>query len=192
MARVSDYEKSRDERASGGRRGIPVIRMDVGGKIRVRFLADYPDGVVLFFHEGVRTKSGRTTFVACFRNEEYREKSGGVCPYCDEGMRRTRRFYWPVWDYANNDVKLLAGKDTSYGIVSTLREYYESEGTICDRDWTIVRRPDPSRPNSSVYRALPDSKSSFNLVLPDSNESGVSVPSYEDIVRSLEPMELRD
>jgi hypothetical protein len=165
---------------------IPFTTIAVGQRVRVRFLQEYGDRLVLWRHERVPLGNGRYGRVTCFLNEEYKDVANGHCPYCAEGYRRKAVAFWLVWNHDTKRVEILSANQTAFSFVSMVKEFAEMQGTITDRDWIITRKRDESTGgDKSRYTALPGQPLPFSL------PEGTSVPTYEDLVAYLAPRELR-
>jgi hypothetical protein len=117
---------------------IPFTTIAVGQRVRVRFLQEYGDRLVLWRHERVPLGNGRYGRVTCFLNEEYKDIANGHCPYCAEGYRRKAVAFWLVWNHDTKRVEILSANQTAFSFVSMVKEFAEMQGTITDRDWIIT------------------------------------------------------
>lgn len=99
-----------------------------GTKVRVHFLTDLEDGIMVPFHSNWDLR----ITVPC------QETFGRDCEYCDRDDMRTRNNYiWSVYVYDSNEVKLLMAAVNNCSPVPFLSEIYETFGTITDRDIVI-------------------------------------------------------
>ena len=101
-----------------------------GTKARIRFLTDFEDGIEVEFHNSFEQGIN----VPC------QEQFGRNCPYCDMEKIKTRKLYaWSVYDYESKEVKLLMFAANNCSPVPTLAVLYENNGTLLDRDYTIIQ-----------------------------------------------------
>lgn len=101
-----------------------------GTKARIRFLTDFEDGIEVEFHNSFEQGIN----VPC------QEQFGRNCPYCDDESIKTRKLYvWSVYDYESKEVKLLMFAANNCSPVPTLAVLYENNGTLLDRDYTIIQ-----------------------------------------------------
>lgn len=101
-----------------------------GTKARIRFLTDFEDGIEVEFHNSFEQGIN----VPC------QEQFGRNCPYCDMENIKTRKLYaWSVYDYESKEVKLLMFAANNCSPVPTLAVLYENNGTLLDRDYTIIQ-----------------------------------------------------
>ena len=101
-----------------------------GTKARIRFLTDFEDGIEVEFHNSFEDGIN----VPC------QEQFGRDCPYCDIDGIKTRKLYvWSVYDYESKVVKLLMFAANNCSPVPTLAVLYENNGTLLDRDYTIIQ-----------------------------------------------------
>lgn len=178
---MKSIESGQRGTSSGSR--IPYTKLAVGEKIRVRFLMEFIHVPVLWQHESVKTDTGYTRRI-CLRNREY---NAGLCLYCEAGYPRRLTAFFPIWNYHTQQVEIVSAKRTTFSFLSTLQEYFDSEGTIMANDWMLSRRSELNNSGRpvSAYIALPLPKSEFTV-------QNVSVPTYEDLIERLRPREISE
>lgn len=102
-----------------------------GDKKRVRFLTDFEDGVAIPWLNDFNRN------INC-PNPEFFGKEN---PYADdEDVRQDEKnvmYMWQVYDYDSNSVKPFLYKANNCSPVMNLAAYYETNGTILDRDYII-------------------------------------------------------
>ena len=105
-----------------------ILYIRDGDKRRVRFLEDLEEGHKVLFHDSFENNIN----VPC------QEIYGRDCPYCDNEKVRTREQYaWSVWDYEANEVKILMYAVNNYTPIPQLVNFYETYGTLVDRDYML-------------------------------------------------------
>lgn len=127
-------------RKSGTNKG-KFLYFKSGSKIRVRFLVDLDSGFKIPFHDSFQLGIN----VPCqtlFDRE---------CRHCDDEELRHRDVYaWPVYDYDANEVKILMAAVNNSSPVPQLIGFYDSYGTVIDRDYVITRNGSGTSTNYSV------------------------------------------
>lgn len=117
----------RDAKKSGGNKA-KFMYFREGNKIRVRFLTDMEEGMEITFHDSFE----QSINVPC------QSHFGRDCPYCDRDDVRTRSQYiWSVWNYDAKEVQLFMFPMNNCSPVPSLVAFYESYGTLTDRDYVI-------------------------------------------------------
>lgn len=112
---------------SGANKG-KILYFKEGVQYRVRFLTDFEDGIEVPFHDSFKLSV----------NYPCQEIFGRECPGCDNSDLRTRSKYcWAVYDYESKEVKLLLEAVNQCTCVGALSAYYETHGTLTDRDYII-------------------------------------------------------
>lgn len=135
--------------SSGGNKGKFINKIRADKKVRIRFLQELDTGLEVTMHDNFK----RGIDAVCRRH--YDEK----CPFCDEDEINTKRKYcWSVWDVDAKEVKVLMWNATSRSPVNFLLSYYESYGTIMDRDYVIDRH---GTSYETTYNVIPMDKSRF-------------------------------
>ena len=97
---------------------------------RIRFIQDLDDGMMIQFHNNWDP----SIFAPCHDPEDHED-----CKYCKEGIALQDNYFWSVWDYDSNSVKLVQFKAYGISIIPSLIEMYETFGTITDRDYKIKK-----------------------------------------------------
>lgn len=112
-------------------------------KVRVRFLSDMEDGLEVPFHDSYQMGIN----VPC------QEEFGRDCEYCEmEGLRTRMMYIWSVYDYESKEVKLLMYAANGCSPVPALASFYESYGTLTDRDYEIKR---VGKGTNTTYNVVP-------------------------------------
>jgi len=120
-----------------------------GAKVRIRFLADMEDGMVVKFHDHF----ARGVNVPC------QEIFGRECPYCeDEELLSRDQYMWPVYDYDQNKVRILLSKASGVSPIPALAGMYETYGTLKDRDYVVTKN---GQGMGSTIAVVPMDKAKF-------------------------------
>lgn len=129
MGKISLSKMKSEIKKSGANKG-KILYFKEGEKHRVRFLSDFEDGLEVKFHDSY----------ALGVNVPCQEEFGRDCEYCEEEDLRTRSMYfWSVYDYEAEEVKLMMFAVNNCTPVSALASLYESYGTLLDRDYEIKK-----------------------------------------------------
>lgn len=150
---------------SGTNKG-KFIYFKSGAKLRVRFLIDLDEGFKIPFHDSFQLGVNipcQTIF-------------GRECAHCDnEDLRHRDMYAWPVYDYDANEVKILMAAVNNSSPIPQLIGFFDSYGTIVDRDYVITRNGTGTSTNYSVVpmdkvafrnkKAKPISESKFMELL---------------------------
>ena len=147
-----------DVRRSGSNKSkLIFFRPDT--KKRVRFLQDLEEGYELDIHghwdEGVTAVCGH----------EY----GHNCKYCDinEELEEDNEspkydtktnYIWSVYDYEDNQVKIMCFKVNRCSPIPPLVAMYENYGTLVDRDYIITQ---VGKGIEKTFTVIPQDKSKF-------------------------------
>lgn len=120
-----------------------------GVKVRIRFLVDMDDGRKIKFHDSY-TEGVNAPCQEIFDRE---------CPNCGNDELRTRDQYeWDVWDYDNKEVVCLMAPVNSCSPVPQLVGFYESYGTLTDRDYVFTKS---GTGTSGSFSVVPQDKAKF-------------------------------
>lgn len=137
-----------DVKQSGSNKG-KLLYFREGEKVRVRFLTDLDEGIVVTFHNSYE----RNIMSPC------QEAFGRHCPYCGDDDLKTREMYcWSVYDYEANEIKLILQAANSFSPVPQLVAMYENYGTMLDRDYVIQQQ---GRATSKSFTVIPQDKVRF-------------------------------
>lgn len=127
MGLIDDIKN--DVRKSGTNKG-KIAYFKPGNKVRLRFLQELDAGMKVLFHD---------SFDAGI-NYPCQELYDRECQHHDDSdVRHKDQYIWSVWDYESKEVKLLMGKVNSCSPVPQLVGFYETYGTIVDRDYVITK-----------------------------------------------------
>lgn len=130
MGKISLSKMKSEIKKSGANKG-KIMFFKEGEKHRVRFLSDFEDGLEVKWHDSY----------ALGVNVPCQEEFGRDCEYCEEEDLRTRNMYfWSVYDYEAEEVKLIMFAVNNCTPVGALASLYESYGTLLDRDYEITKR----------------------------------------------------
>lgn len=166
MGRISLSDIKKEISKSGTNRGKFLYLKD-GAKVRVRFLTDFEDGLPVPFHDSYEMSVN----VPC------QELFGRDCPYCDEdGIRTRNQYVWCVYDYESKEVKLLMHPINNCSPVGALAAFYESYGTLLDRDYEIKRMGSGT---NTTYGVIPQDKAKFRNI-------NVKVMSDQAILKAID------
>lgn len=144
--KLSDIKK---EISKAGTNKGKFLYLKDGAKMRVRFLTDFEDGTDVSFHDSYSMNIN----IPC------QERFGRSCPYCEEeGVRTRNQYVWSVYDYESKEVKLLMHAINNCSPVGALAAFYESYGTLTDRDYEIKRTGSGT---NTIYSVVPMDKSKF-------------------------------
>lgn len=142
MGKISLSKMKSEIKKSGANKG-KIMFFKEGEKHRVRFLSDFEDGLEVKFHDSY----------ALGINVPCQEEFGRDCEYCEEEDLRTRNMYfWSVYDYEAEEVKLIMFAVNNCTPVGALASLYESYGTLLDRDYEITKR---GSGQSTQYSVVP-------------------------------------
>lgn len=142
MGKISLSKMKSEIKKSGANKG-KIMFFKEGEKHRVRFLSDFEDGLEVKFHDSY----------ALGVNVPCQEEFGRDCEYCEEEDLRTRNMYfWSVYDYEAEEVKLIMFAVNNCTPVGALASLYESYGTLLDRDYEITKR---GSGQSTQYSVVP-------------------------------------
>lgn len=126
---------------SGSNKG-KVIYIKADSKIRIRFLQEIEDGIVITNHD--HFDDGINFFDQEMIKGERHELQD------DEGLRHREAYVWSVWDYDAKEVKLFIGYANNFNPLPALIGMYEAYGTIMDRDYVIQRNGTGTKTSYSV------------------------------------------
>lgn len=142
MGKISLSKMKSEIKKSGANKG-KIMFFKEGEKHRVRFLSDFEDGLEVKWHDSY----------ALGVNVPCQEEFGRDCEYCEEEDLRTRNMYfWSVYDYESEEVKLIMFAVNNCTPVGALASLYESYGTLLDRDYEITKR---GSGQSTQYSVVP-------------------------------------
>lgn len=137
-----------DVKKAGTNKGKFLFFKD-GTKLRIRFLSDMEDGLEVPFHDSF----AKSINLPC------QEVFGRECKYCEmEDVRTRNQYVWSVWDYEAKEVKLLMFAVNNCTPIPSLAAFYETYGTLCDRDYVITRT---GKGQSTSYSVVPMDKVKF-------------------------------
>lgn len=123
-----DLSHLKNEINRSGSNKEKFILFKEGVKHRVRFLTDLEDGTEIVFHDNFNLKVS----VPC------QEMFGRECRYCENEDIRTRNQYmWSVYDYEAKKVRIIKEAVNNCSPVPALVSFYETYGTLLDRDYEI-------------------------------------------------------
>jgi len=143
-----DQIKERIANAGKSRKHIFFVKD--GQKRRVRFLTDMENGLKVTFHD----KYGEV-------NTPCLKQYGKACEFCGvEGLRTRDQFAWCIYDYEAKEVRILMHAPNAFSPIPQLIEYYETHGTLLDRDYTISRRGSGT---DTSYAVIAGDKGKFRL-----------------------------
>lgn len=138
--------KERISKSGKGQKDIFYVKKD--GRVRVRFLTDLEEGVVIPFH----TKWKEF-------NHPCLKLYGRNCPNCHNNDANTAdNFVFTVWNYETKRTELFMYKATKCTPMPALVTMYETYGTICDRDYVISRQGEAT---DTVYTVVPMERKRF-------------------------------
>lgn len=138
--------KERISKSGKGQKDIFFVKKD--GRVRVRFLTDLEESVVVPFH----TKWKEF-------NHPCLELYGKDCPNCHNSDANTAEFFvFTVWNYETKRCELFIYKATKCTPIPALVTMYETYGTICDRDYVISRQGEAT---DTVYTVVPMERKKF-------------------------------
>lgn len=143
---IVDVMKDKINRSGSGKGDIFFVRKD--GKVRVRFLQDMEESILVTFHDKWQEF-----------NHPCLTYYGKKCPNCDNSeARTTENFVWSVWNYETQRVELFMFKANKSSPIPSLISFYENYGSITDRDYAIERRGERF---DTVYSVVPLKESRF-------------------------------
>lgn len=148
MAGLVNQIKSEVKKAGTNKSKFVFVRE--GEKRRFRFLTDADDGMEITFHDNF---AGGVVPTPC------QEIFGRNCPYCDEeGIRTRSQYAWSVWDYDAKEVRVFMFPVNNCSPVPHLINFYETYGTLCDRDYVISVS---GKQQNKTYGVVPMDKVKF-------------------------------
>lgn len=120
-----------------------------GQKVRLRFLEDMEEGMKVLFHDGF--KSGI--------NEPCQEIFNRDCTHHeDEDLRHADQYLWSAWNHDSKCVELAMGRVNNCSFVPQLVGFYETYGTLTDRDYVFTKQ---GTGQNSSFSIVPMDKSKF-------------------------------
>lgn len=142
-------ERIKEESKKAGKSKGKFLYCRPDEKKRIRFLSDFDEGMEIVFHDSFE----QSINVPC------QELYGEECPYCEmEDLRTRSLFLWSVYDYEDKEVKILMQAVNQCTAVATLAAIYDNNGTLLDRDITLIKRGSGSSTN---YAVLTNDKNTF-------------------------------
>lgn len=151
MAGLISQIKNEVKKSGANKKKFVYVRE--GEKRRFRFLTDADDGAEFTFHDDF---SGGVTPTPC------QEIFGRSCPYCGrDGIRTRNQYAWSVWDYEDSEVKVFMYPVNNCSPVPQLVNFYETYGTLCDRDYVISVS---GRQQNKTFGVVPMDKVKFRNV----------------------------
>lgn len=128
-------DKIKADAAASGSNRSKIMYFPSGTKKRVRFLSEIEDGTEVKLH----TRWEPALKVVC------REHFNKPCEFCEEAEEddtiKTRSFYaFSIWDYDDEKVKIFFYAVNRCSPLPGLVSFYETYGTICDRDYVITKQ----------------------------------------------------
>lgn len=114
---------------SGSNKG-KILYFKPGVKVRVRFLQEMDEGMKVLFHDSFEAGINAPCQEVYDRECEYHE---------DETLRHRENYIWSTWDHEAKEVKLLMGAVNNFSPIPALVGFYETYGTITDRDYVITK-----------------------------------------------------
>lgn len=146
---------------NAGSNKLKIMYFREGTRYRIRFLNEFDEGFAVVFHDNYERKIN----VPC------QEEFGRDCKYCDDDEMRTRNQYvWSVYDYENDEVKLIVAPVNNCSPVPTLSSMFETYGTITDRDYEIKKGGSGT---NTTYSVVPLEKRKFRKGKKAYSESAV-------------------
>lgn len=122
-------DKIKEDIKKSGSNKAKFVYIREGEKRRFRFLTDGDDGIEVTFHD---------SYAAGITPTPCQEIFGRDCPYCEEeGIRTRSQYVWSVWDYEDKEVKVFMFPVNNCSPVPQLINFWETYGTLCDRDYVI-------------------------------------------------------
>ncbi len=149
---VVDSIKDRIKNSQGQGPKEGIFYLKDGQKRRVRFISDMEEAESIVMH---------SLFGSGGYFEPCKKYFGIKCDKCkdDDKEKRDDTYYvWTVYDYESKKRCLFMYKATEKTPVPYMVEYYENNGTICDRDYTISRTGEKL---ATSYKIVPLDKSKF-------------------------------
>lgn len=138
--------KERIAKTGKGQKNLFYVKKD--GRVRVRFLNDLEEGVVVAFHS--KWKS---------HNHPCLKYYGKECPNCDNDESYTAdNFVFTVWNYETKQKELFIYKANKCTPIPALVTMFETYDTICDRDYVISRQGEGT---DTVYTVVPMDRKKF-------------------------------
>lgn len=136
--------------ASSGSNKGKVVYIKADQKVRVRFLQEIEDGLVISNHD--KFDDGINFFDQEVIHGERHPLQD------DDDIRHRDAYIWSVYDYDAKEVKLFVGYANNFSPLPSLVAMYETYGTIMDRDYVLQR--DGSGTNTR-YSVVPMDKVKF-------------------------------
>lgn len=144
---ISKMKKSIE--SSGGNRSKFINKIRADKKVRVRFLQELDSGLEVTMHDSFE----RGIDAVC------RKHFDEDCPFCgEEDVTTKSKYCWSVWDVDAKEVKVFMWHATSKSPVNFLLSFYETYGTIMDRDYVLERK---GTKFDTTYNVIPMDKSKF-------------------------------
>lgn len=116
-------------RKAGSNKG-KIVYFKPGVKNRVRFLHEMDEGMKVLFHDSFEAGVNVPCQELYDRDCEHHD---------DDTMRHADNYIWSVWDYESKEVKLLMGKVNNFSPIPSLVGFYDTYGSIKDRDYVITK-----------------------------------------------------
>src|SRR4030042_3157582 len=152
-AKVSMVDLIRQKVEQSAGTGMIFLKVKDKEKRKVRVLTELDDVVVVSFHDSYKFGVNQP----CYK---YFGKK--TCPLCDktkdDGFRTRDIFMFSVYDYESKEVKIMAEAANDCSPLPAMLDFYETHGTMCDRDYTISRR---GKSFDTSYTLIPGDKSKF-------------------------------
>ena len=123
---VIDNMKKKIETTGGNKKEILYLKAD--SKVRIRFLEEMTDG-----HEFEMFNNYNAGIAALVTNPNQSIEIDG------EACQKYTLYAYSVWDYENSAVKILFYKATGITPLPQFIEFYETYGTVMDRDYIIKK-----------------------------------------------------
>jgi hypothetical protein len=153
-ASMIDIIRKRVENAAGS--GMIFIKVKDKEKKRVRILTDMDDFICVTMHDNYKMGVGFPCFTYFGKKD---------CPFCNtdkygksDGYRTRDLFIFTVYDYESKEVKLMMEAANDCSPIPTMLDFYETHGTLCDRDYVISRR---GTGFDTSYTLIPGDKKRF-------------------------------
>lgn len=131
MANMLETMKKQVEQTGNNLNKIFYVKS--GSKRSVRVLAELDEAIAVPWHEKWGGSQGDGINTPC------RELFGEECPYCDDPeVKNLKKFALPVYDDETNSVQIMCEKySPQYSPLPVLMGFYETYGTITDRNYVI-------------------------------------------------------
>lgn len=127
---MSLIDEMKKKIAEGGSNRKEILFFAPDAAKRIRFLQELDSGIGIEFHSDFNAN----IMEPCQDPEEHED-----CPHCRDGIKLREQFFWSVWDYDSNSVKLLNLRATGVTPIPAFLEYYETYGTMMDRDYKVKK-----------------------------------------------------